>query len=206
MQGFKKFNLRDLQERMEPERLAAILSSFSCPYNRDVEDFLHSKAVEFSKQRIASVYLIFTSYREEWVLVGYFALAQKYFHIDLSKHGSMSSNLRRRIRKFATYDEVLRKYIVTAPLIGQLGKNYANGYHQLIRGEELLAIACDTVREAQRILGGKVVYLECEDVPALRRFYEENGFADFGKRMLEGDERDKMKGQYLVQMLKYLGE
>lgn len=191
---------------MEPEQLAAILSSFSCPYNRDVEDFLHSKATEFSRQRIASVYLVFASYREELVLVGYFALTQKYFHIDLSKHGSISSNLRRRIRKFATYDDVLRKYIVTAPLIGQLGKNYAEGRNELIRGDELLSIACDTVREAQQILGGKIVYLECEDVPALRRFYEDNGFSDFGKRMLEGDERDKMQGQYLIQMLKYLGD
>ena len=62
------------------------------------------------------------------------------------------------------------------------------------------------MREAQQILGGKIVYLECEDVPALRRFYEDNGFSDFGKRMLEGDERDKMQGQYLIQMLKYLGD
>ena len=95
-------------------------------------------------------------------------------------------------------------YLYGTRFVNYLTKNY--GYDKLITGDELLQIACDTVKEGQRILGGKLVYLECEDVPSLIRFYEENGFCSFGKRELDGDERDKMKGQYLIQMLKYLGE
>ena len=148
----------------------------------------------------------FASYQKKPVLVGYFALASKYFHIDGGVRGHIGSNLRKRISKFADYDAFLQRYIVPDPLIVQLGKNYRNGYNELITGDELLQIACDTVKEGQRILGGKLVYLECEDVPSLIRFYEENGFCSFGKREFDGDERDKMKGQYLIQMLKYLGE
>lgn len=205
MLGYLTLNLRDISGKIGIEKLESIVSDFSCPYNKDVEEFLQLKAIEFSKQQISSTYLVFASFQSKPVLVGYFALTQNYFHVDLSKHGGLSSNLRRRIRKFATYDEELRKYIISAPLIGQLGKNYANGYDALISGDELLHIACETIQEAQRILGGKLVYLECEDVPALLRFYENNGFVNFGKRELDGDERDKMKGQYLIQMLRYLG-
>ena len=40
-----------------------------------------------------------------------------------------------------------------------------------IKGSELLTFACNEVRKAQRIIGGKVVYLECEDTPKLINFY-----------------------------------
>ena len=59
-----------------------------------------------------------------------------------------------------------------------------------------MKIACDTVAEGQRIFGGRVVYLECEDVPALIDFYERNGFVQFGQRAPTGDERDQVKESY----------
>ena len=205
MSGYTKVNLLDISEMPELEKVSEIISDFSCPHNPDVEDFLKIKALMFSRQRIASTYLVFASYKSNPVLVGYFALATKYFHIDAKKPGSISKRLLKRISKFAVHDKDLGKHIISAPLLGQLGKNYSHGYNELITGDELLQIACDTVREALRIIGGKLVYLECEDIPSLIRFYEENGFYNFGKRELEGDEKDKMSGEYLVQMLRYLG-
>ncbi len=52
--------------------------------------------------------------------------------------------------------------------------------------------------------GGKIVYLECEDKPQLRQFYNDNGFKVFAKRPLDRDECDKLSGKYLLQLLKYL--
>lgn len=205
MSGYIKLNLFDISEMKELQKVSEIISDFSCPYNLDVEDFLKRKAFMFSKQRIASTYLIFASYKNAPVLVGYFALTTKYFHIDANKFGGVSKNFFKRIKKFAVHDKELGKHIIAAPLIGQLGKNYSNNYNELITGDELLKIACDTVREALRIVGGKLVYLECEDTPSLIKFYEENGFYNFGKRELDGDEKDKMSGKYLIQMLRYLG-
>ena len=89
------------------------------------------------------------------------------------------------------------------PLIGQLGKNYLNGYDSLIAGDVLLKLACDKVREAQRLIGGKMVYLECENSPGLKRFYTENGFAEFGNRELDRDEIGKINATNLTQMIKY---
>ncbi|MCI6158173.1 MAG: N-acetyltransferase [Selenomonadaceae bacterium] len=202
--GLTKINLRDLLETTPMEKIESMLSDFSCPLNKDVESFLRTKAIIFAQQQLASTYLVFSSFREKMVLVGYFALTQKYIHVDLRKSGGISSKLRHRLNKFATYIPEIKKHQIIAPLIGQLGKNYANHYDELVSGRELLKLACDTVAEAQRILGGKVVYLECEDVPSLKKFYSENGFFEFGKRCLDVDEKDTIYGHYLVQFLKYL--
>ena len=110
-----------------------------------------------------------------------------------------------RIRKFATYDDLNKAYKLSSPLIAQIGKNYQNGYDKLITGDELLKIACDKVKEAQKIVGGKTVYLECEDCEKLIDFYSSNGFVVFGKRALDKDEESTLKGRYLLQLLKYLG-
>ena len=201
MMGYIVVNLSDISEMKE---LDAVISDFSCPFNKDIEDFIKNKAQMFSKQRIASVYLVFTSYKDKSVLVGYFALAIKHFHIDSKNPGNIGKNLLKRIAKFGVYDKELRKYIISAPLIGQLGKNYANGYNNLITGDELLKLACDRVKEILRIGGGKIVYLECEDNPFLLRFYEDNGFWNFGKRILDADEKDKVSGKCLIQLLRYL--
>ena len=94
--------------------------------------------------------------------------------------------------------------VIMAPLVAQLGKNYTNDYNKLITGDELLKMAEDQIRLAQRIIGGKVVYLECEDVDRLRSFYSDNGYVEFGKRKLDKDERTEMSGTHLIQLLKYL--
>ena len=52
-------------------------------------------------------------------------------------------------------------------------------------------------------LGGKFVYLECEDKPFLIEFYSRNGFCAFDRRRLDRDETG-LDGDYLIQMLKYI--
>ena len=81
MEGFQKINLLDVLKDTDANFVKSSLQNFSCPLNADVEDFIRNKAIEFSRQRLASVWLVLASYRNEWVTVGYFALAQKYTHI-----------------------------------------------------------------------------------------------------------------------------
>ena len=180
-------------------RVKTILSSFSCPLNKDVEKFLKQDAIEFAKQRLASTHLVFTSYKGQVVLVGYFAIAYKVLTV---KKSSLSNSLCKRIRKFATYSD--NSYILPSPLIGQLGKNYTNKYNELITGDELLYYAIEEVKKLQMIASGKVVYLECADNEKLISFYSRNGFVNFGKRKLEGDEVDLYSETHLVQMLRYI--
>lgn len=204
MTGYRVVNLSALVEALGENDTKRILSEFSCPLNKDVEFFLSQKAISFAQQGWAQTHLVFASYKQEWVLVGYFALANKYIRISAARLGKAGSGLRKRISKFATYDSELKAYIMSAPLIAQLGKNYTNGYNKLITGDELLNEACDKIGRIQLDLGGKFAYLECEDKPCLIDFYTRNGFCDFDTRDLDPDETDQLDGEYLVQMLKYI--
>lgn len=198
--GYNLVNLSDMLEQLGEQRVEAILSPFSCSHNKDVEQFLHNKAILFAKQGIARTFLLFASHRNEMQLIGYFTLANKVLTVDPSV---LSSNDRRRINRFGEYNSAIKKYQISAPLIGQLGKNFSNGYNTLVTGDELLKMACDKAREAQMIIGGRIIYLECEDTPNLIGFYNRNGFRNLGKRPLDKDERTLMTGEYLLQMLRY---
>lgn len=205
MSGYIGINLRDLlnDDTIGEDAVKKLLSSFYCPLNPDVERFLHSNAIEFSKQGLASTHLIMASYKNEYVLCGYFALAIKSFCLD--KSAIPNANWRRRLNKFARFDNKVQRYIISAPLIGQLGKNFANNYNELITGDELLFLALNKVRELQYIAGGKIVYLECEQKESLISFYLRNGFVNFGERNLDRDETSVMSGESLIQMLRYMG-
>ncbi|MCI7800300.1 MAG: N-acetyltransferase, partial [Eubacterium sp.] len=129
MDGFLKVSLKKLIENIGEDRVKAILSEFYCPLNSDIEIFLKSKAVEFEKQGISATQLIFTSYKDNPVLVGYYTLSTKAFNISKA---AISRTLSKRINKFATYSPELRAYILPAPLIAQLGKNYAGNHNKLL--------------------------------------------------------------------------
>lgn len=207
MTGYGLVNLKDMIQELGEGRTKEILSEFSCPLNKDVEFFLHCKAIEFARQGIAQTQLVATSYKDKPVLVGYFTLPNKVLEIPRK---NISKNVAKKVNRFAMARDARRSmtdnYMISAPLIGQLGKNFANGYDNLIPGDVLLKLATDKVRAIQAVLGGKFVYLECEDKDALLNFYGDNGFVIFGKRDLDRDERDRQSGQYLVQLLKYLGD
>ena len=201
MTGIWQAALRDMIQVRGEADVQAELSEFSCPLNKDIEYFIHHKAIEFSKQGIASTHLVYVSYREKPVLVGYYALANK--TVTIKSNSIKSKSWRSRISKFAVYNPTLKSYIGAMPLIGQLGKNYANGHNKLITGDQLLTIACEKVQSVQLVLGGKLVYLECEDNDKLIDFYTRNGFWEFGRRNLGGDEIDNDGKGYLLQMIKY---
>lgn len=201
MTGYKQVNLKILVEEIGEDKAKAILSNFSCPLNLDVEHFLRYKAIEFVRQGTAATHLVFASFKDELVLVGYYTLAQKFFIIQ--KSSILSRRLKDRVKRFGVYNSELRSYVISAPLIAQLGKNFQNGYNKLITGQELLKMACDRIKDIQLIYGGKVAYLECEDKACLVDFYKSYGFAPFNKRLIEADEQEDLKGEYLVQMLKF---
>lgn len=193
---YKVVNLNYIISELGEEKSKQILSNFCCPKNKDVEDFIKLKSIEFSKQGLAGIHLVFSIIDDNLSLLGYFALSNKIISIS-SK--SLSNTLKKRISKFATYDKETNTYILSSILIGQLGKNYNNGLNEYIKGDELLKIACDKVRETQMDVGGKIVYLECEENEYLMNFYKNNGFISFGKRKLDKDEIETLKGSYLIQ-------
>lgn len=99
------------------------------------------------------------------MIIGYFTLTYKLLHASRNK---LSKNWQKRMARFGTYDTNLKKYAVPAPLIGQLSKNYTDGLDKMITGDELLKMAFDKIFDVQMIVGGRIVFLECQDEPKLR--------------------------------------
>ncbi len=201
--GIWQVNLHDMLSEIGEEKTRDLLSGFLCPQNLDVESFLREKAILFATQQYATTYLVFMSYQGKVVLVGYYALAYKAVVI---KGNVLNATWRSRLRRYASYDKELKQFTIALPLIGQLGKNYANNYNELITGDDLLHLACERVRSLQMMSSGKMAYLECEDIAPLTSFYERNGFYRFSNRNLDGDERDISKTSYLVQMIRYFSD
>lgn len=201
MDGYVLVKLNEMLQELGEDRVRTILSSFSCPLNSDVEYFLCRRAIEFAKQKIAPTTLVFCSYKEQLELVGYFTLTIKDFCVYKNR---MSGALRRKISKYGVLDRERDAYMIPAPLIAQLGKNYTGNLNKLITGDELLKMAVDRVALIQQDIGGKVVYIECENKPKLLEFYDRNGFCIFGKRLLDRDEKERMTGNELIQMLKVI--
>ena len=195
--NYIELNLLEMLNTYGEDKLQIILSRFICPQNKDVENFIQTKAISFSKQRIAMTYLIFSdSGKPEFV--GYFTLANKFVTIT---RDALSKTLQKRIIKFSQFDDELNRYLISMPLIAQLGKNFDPMLSASIPGKELLALACQKVQEAQFIIGGKTVYIECANSPKLYNFYFNSQFVQFGQRMREAGEI--VDSPILVQMLKY---
>lgn len=202
MAEFVQIKLNDMLIELGESETKSILSSFVCPLNIDVEDFIKNKAIEFSKQGLAKTTLIYWQSDDckEKYFVGYFSIASKYICVS---RDSVSNRIAKKLNSHGNFDDRTREYIVPAPLIGQLGKNYTEGNDCLISGSDLLQMALDKVKSVQQEIGGRFVYLECEDKEKLTKFYERNGFTVFGKRRKDRDEIG-VDGEYLIQLLKYL--
>lgn len=192
-----ELNLLEMLGTYGEDKLQAVLSRFMCPQNRDVENFIQTKAVGFARQRIAMTYLVFSD-NEHPELVGYFTLANKFVAINGS---ALSKTLQKRILKFSQFDKELDRYLVSMPLIAQLGRNFDPALSASIPGKELLSLACHKVQEAQFIIGGKTAYIECASNPKLYDFYSASQFVQFGQRDKDTDEI--AESPILVQMLKY---
>lgn len=202
---YLRVNLEDMIEAIGEDKTKSILADFSCEINKDVENFIRYKAIEFSKQSIAKTQLIyFVEDGDESVtkkLVGYFSLTQKTINISRK---ALSNKLSSKLSRFARFDHDKGCYVLPVILIGQIGKNYKEGCNELISGDDLLEFAFQSITLVQRYIGGKFVYLESEDKEKLVRFYAKNGFSPFGKRKLDGDETD-LYGEYLLQWICYMG-
>lgn len=174
--------------------MSQLLASFSCSLNTDIEEFLKLKAIGFAKQGIAATYLVINDDDTAPVIAGYFSLANKVILVDPA--AAKNSDWRRRFNKFGKFQEETSSYLLAVPLIGQLGKNFDTGKSDLIAGHDLISHAEDKIRAMQKIIGGKMVYIECADEKALVSFYEYNGYHTINYRQSnEGD---------LLQMIKYL--
>jgi hypothetical protein len=187
-------NLRDAIDELREERVSEILSSFSCDLNTDIENFIRQDAIRFSNQGIAQTHLVMGEVNSRIELFAYFVLTNKVLAISPD---NVSKTFMKKIAKFGVPDQGTGTYNIPLPLIAQLGKNYADHLDRYISGDLLLEIACGKVAAIQRELGGKLVYIECENNPNLIDFYISNQFRD-----ISGNKPNTAND--LLQMIRYL--
>lgn len=195
---FVEMNLSNMIDQLGEDVTKTILSSFSCPLNKDIENFIKYKAIEFSKRTTAKTHLVFwqTDDQKYSEFVGYYTITSKVITVD---RNALSNSEAKKLKNQGVYDEAKQEYTVSAPLIAQLGKNFSNGNDTLISGSDLLYLAVNKIHKIQREIGGRFMYLECEDNEKLLSFYTRYNFKIFGKRTLDRDETD-INGDYLVQL------
>lgn len=183
------------EEAGEPA-LVELLSGFSCPKNPDVERYLKNSAIEFTKKNQSVTYLVVSA--EDVRLLGYFTLALK----PLTVRGEAVSNTtKKKLLRVSELDEKSDTYTMSAYLVAQLGKNFAEHGGKEITGEELLKLAWDKIKEIQYLGGGMVTFLEAENEEKLLSFYRSNRFSQFDTRQTTSNEDEPHE---LVQLLRLL--
>lgn len=184
---YETINILDLIENVGEDEVKNALSDFSCgALNDAVEYFLKGNAINFTRQHLSVTHLVLD---EQAQIQGFFTLTHKPLAVKRADIESFSNTLKKRLYKHAKFDEATQTYELSAFLIAQFGKNYQ--LRDAISGNALMKLAIDTLRIAQHVVGGGVIFLECEDSDKLLQFYqnESNGYKRYSERRSEQDEK-----------------
>lgn len=180
MWSYRSIQLNDLLSQIGKTKTKEILSDFSCPKNKEVEDFLKDKAIPFEMANLARTTLI---YLEEGngkpKLVAYYSVTVSKINIE-----HLPRNER---KKLAGTSYAIGKEI-GAILIGQLSKNFSDGNNAYISGKVLMNLVFDRIRQIDILIPSVVTYIDCEDIECLKKYYSSFGFELFRKNMIENQE------------------
>lgn len=174
---YRVFSILEAIDLYGEEIVLKLISSFSCG-NKDVDDFLHAKSIDFAKQYIGITFLVFDLDIEN--LLGVFCLSNRSTCIDCS---GLSNRMKKKISKQAFQPHDNNKYYINAFLIGQFGKNKNIPEIRQIRGSHLMNIALGKLEIVKNIIACNIVWLDCDcsNKDAIS-FYERENFTNIGIR------------------------
>jgi len=188
--------LEKFLEMASEEKVSEVISIFKCEKDIDIENFIKDKAIQFEKKSKSRTSLIMCEEAlasKQFKVLGYFSVAMQTLKIP---EGTSQSQIRKLDGLYAKRggDTIVD---IPAFLIGQLGKNSL--YKDNISGDVILEYAISSICKAQEYVGGRIVFIECQDNPKLIDFYSNNGFKKFRKdpndgliqmiRLLESDDK-----------------
>lgn len=169
----------------EEEDIKKLLFSFSSlkikenPGADDVESFLHNKAIQFEKMDLSRTYLVISTFKGKPFVAGYFSISNRPLVIARKDFLKIATTVKKRLMGIGHKTEQA-SYEIKGFLLGQLGKNFSEVSRKArsLTGDDLLLLAYMKVQEAHRIVGGRILYLECEDHEKIKSFYFRNGFKE----------------------------
>ena len=159
-----------LDKGYDNEKIENAFKKFSCQREEDLENFLVHKAITYQKAEYGKTYLCIDKEKllnDEFVVMAYFTIAQR--AVDISE---MSAAKRKKVLGAHPGRDSIKH--VSAFLIGQLGRNddYTNDD---LSGEQILKECYHAISMAAKIVGGKLLILECRE-HMFSKFYEKQGF------------------------------
>ncbi|MDR2568941.1 MAG: hypothetical protein LBD23_01420 [Oscillospiraceae bacterium] len=150
------------------------ISSFSCEINPDIKGFLVNRAIPFERAFKSKTYFLMDEEqfaKGNFVILAYFTVALKVLKIfELG----LSNRTIKELDGFSAKMDGEVIYDFPVYLIGQVAKN--DTYKSAISGETVIDRAVSVIGYAQGKVGGRVVLVECENVPYLLDFYKKLGF------------------------------
>lgn len=159
-------NLLDVMNKVGEKELISSFSGFSCDVNKDIQDFLQLKSIDFAKKRMSITYLVVDN--ETGDLLGFFTLAHKVLYVPAE---GLSNTVKRRLERYGSIDKNTNSYLLSAFLLAQFGKNYAIEEDKRITGVGLMDCVDSILKDIQFRVGGGVVYLDSLDNEHLVHFY-----------------------------------
>lgn len=159
-----------IDREYDNEKIENAFKKFSCHREEDLENFLVRKAITYEKTDYGKTYLCVDKGKleeGEFVILAYFSIAQR--AVDISE----LSNKRKRkvLGEYPGRDSVKA---VPAFLIGQLGR-CDDCTSEELSGQQILNECYHAISLAARIVGGKLLILECRE-HMFEKFYEKQGF------------------------------
>jgi len=182
--ALKILKLGDLIKTHTEEELSAFLHSFETINAQyivgadDVQNFLRTKAIQFEKMDLARTYFVMSTYQGIPLVAGYFAISNKPLSISKKNFATLSKSAKRRLMGVG-YKTEQDSYEISGYLLGQLGKNYSAVARKAntVTGNDLLALSYIEIKKAHELVGGRILYLECENHYKVEEFYFKNGFS-----------------------------
>lgn len=152
--------LKEFLEVLSETQITKLLGEFLCSRDYEREDFLHNRAIMYEKKGLSRTYLALS---EEGYVIGYFTLGIKCMRVP--DDAPTSVNTRKKMNIDPT-SNVAQSY-----LLGQLGRSddSPKGF-----GEELLVNALNIIRNANELVGCRVLRVDCSD--NLIEYYTDHEF------------------------------
>jgi len=158
-------NLDELINEYDEEEIKSLLCCFSCPRNKDLQDFLCNSSIEFSKRNVSKTYLIINE--DNLDILAYFSLA---FTSIQSSDFEISKTLVSSMDGFNKHATEIKVH-----LIGQIGKNFAVENNPINLGL-ILQETFTIIKQIRAMAGGRFAILECNNNPSLIALYKKCGF------------------------------
>ena len=167
--NFYLLSLQYLIDNYSNNQIKKKLKSFKCSINKDIEEFLHNKAITFEKKLRDRTYILLD---KETQIAGYFSIA-----ISVLYAKDIQNDILLEIGDLNTPKDI------PCLLIGQIAKS--DKFKDFKIGGYLMDLAIEQLEVVNKILGGRFILLDAINNDKVIKFYESFGFIAIDKESLK---------------------